>query len=80
MGDSTNNARNEITVGHISKDFAGKFDQKRIYHSRLKSSAATQEARTERLQQRNQENSFFEESEGILYALGIDDLETCMIP
>ena len=62
-----------IVIGHQSRDYAKKVDEIRKYHSRRKSSLATKEARTARLEQSMKENEFFEETEGIFYAPGMDN-------
>lgn len=62
-----------VKIGPEAHAFAVKRDNARIDRSEIRTSIASKEARTARLEERNAENSFFEVEEGPMYAAGMAD-------
>jgi len=62
-----------ITIGPEANAFAARRDEARIERSELRTSKASKEGRTARLNQRTSENEHFEVEEGFLYGAGIAD-------
>lgn len=62
-----------MKIGPEAHSFAVKRDNARINRSEIRASSALKEARTARLEERNAENSFFEEEEGPMYEAGMAD-------
>ncbi|XP_044578272.1 uncharacterized protein LOC123260944 [Cotesia glomerata] len=62
-----------MKIGPEAHSFAVRRDNARIERSEIRTSNASKEARTARLEERNAENSFFEVEEGLMYEAGMAD-------
>ncbi|XP_044577106.1 uncharacterized protein LOC123260173 [Cotesia glomerata] len=62
-----------MKIGPKAHSFAVRRDNARIERSEIRTSNASKEARTARLEERNAENSFFEVEEGLMYEAGMAD-------
>lgn len=63
----------ELQIGKQAMDHASKVDERRIVRQERRSLSSTREARKVRKEERMEQNSFFEETEGLLYGDGIAD-------
>ncbi|CAD6218422.1 GSCOCG00011449001-RA-CDS [Cotesia congregata] len=62
-----------MKIGPEAHSFAVRRDNARIERSEIRTSNASKEARTARLEERNAENSFFEVEKGLMYEAGMAD-------
>ncbi len=62
-----------IKIGTEAHSFAVRRDNARIDRSEVRTSNASEEARTARLEERNEEASFYKVEEGPMYEAGIAD-------